>query len=195
MEEIAKGAEANLYLTDGLLVKKRVEKKYRHRTLDEELRRQRTNREAKNMERALKAGVNTPKVLSVDEKNNTLKMEYVEGRLLKELFDADEGVEQHSQKIGEQLRILHGANIIHNDLTTSNMIFSNGKIFFLDFGLSIHSTRLEDKAMDLVVFKKSIHATHTKQADTIWQNLLQGYQPDKQTITRIQTIEKRVRYK
>jgi Kae1-associated kinase Bud32 len=190
-----KGAEANLYRDDGKLVKKRVQKKYRIPEVDKRLRKQRTRREAKNLERAQKSGVKTPRVLRVNEKEFTIEMEYVEGELVKDVFERGERIGELSKEIGSILRRLHDGNLVHNDLTTSNLILTEAGVCIIDFGLAYHTTRLEDKAMDLVVFKKSILATHTTRADEIWDNLVAGYEPDKQILKRVETIEKRVRYK
>ncbi|MBD3387760.1 MAG: Kae1-associated serine/threonine protein kinase [Candidatus Altiarchaeales archaeon] len=195
MELYRKGAEANLYLGDGRLVKERVEKKYRLPMLDRRLRRQRTRREAKNMERALKAGVRTPKVLRVDEKKYALEMEFLGGELVKDVFERGEKIDEISFEVGSMLRRLHDSKFVHNDLTTSNLILGEDGVYMIDFGLAYHTTRLEDKAMDLVVFKKSIMATHTSLMDEIWENLLKGYKPDNETLKRVETIENRVRYK
>jgi len=190
-----KGAEADLYLDGGRLIKQRVAKKYRIPELDGRLRRQRTRREAKNLERAAESGVKTPKVLKADEKNAVIEMEYVEGELVKDVFERGERIPELSRQIGAILRRLHDSNLVHNDLTTSNLILTGEGICIIDFGLAYHTTRLEDKAMDLVVFKKSILATHTLKADEIWAGLAEGYRPDEATLTRVNTIENRVRYK
>ncbi len=195
MKLYRKGAEANLYLGDSQLVKKRVEKKYRLPALDKRLRKRRTRGEAKNIERARKAGIKAPRVLRVDEKAYTIEMEYVEGRLVKDVFDRGERIEELSREIGSMLRRLHDSKLVHNDLTTSNLILGDDGVYVIDFGLAYHTTRLEDKAMDLVVFKKSIMATHTIHADKIWVNLVEGYQPGKEMLKRVETIENRVRYK
>ena len=44
-------------------------------------------------------------------------------------------------------------DIIHGDITTSNMMLRGGKLVFLDFGLGRHSDLFEDKAVDLLVLK------------------------------------------
>lgn len=195
MESQKKGAEANLYVKGDVVEKVRVEKKYRHPHLDGRLRKQRTRREAKNLKKALEAGVNVPKVLHVSEKDFTLTIEYLGGVLAKDVFDGAGDVRELSQKIGVQLRMLHDANLVHNDLTTSNLIVRAGRVYMIDFGLSYHTTRLEDRAMDLVVFKKSIDATHTKKSEIIWENLINAYDVDEQLMKRVKTIEERVRYK
>jgi Kae1-associated kinase Bud32 len=190
-----KGAEANLYLAEGRLLKERVSKAYRIPALDGRLRRQRTRSEARNLERAADAGVRVPKLLRCDERNFTLEMEYVEGDLVKALFDGGQRIGELSEEIGGILRRLHDNSLVHNDLTTSNLISCPSGVCVIDFGLAYHTTRLEDKAMDLVVFKKSIQASHTKDAERIWESLLSGYNPDKETLARVKTIESRVRYK
>jgi len=190
-----KGAEANLYLDGGELVKERVEKKYRLPFLDARLRKSRTRREAKNLKKAEDAGVPVPKVIRCDERSYTLRMEYLEGDLVKDLFFAGEKVGQTSKEIGRILRLLHDAGYVHNDLTTSNLIKNGDTVYMIDFGLAYYTKRLEDRAMDLVVFKKSIEATHSKIAGKVWEGLLAGYAPDKEILKRIATIEGRVRYK
>jgi Kae1-associated kinase Bud32 len=190
-----KGAEANLYLDGGRLIKERVEKKYRLPEFDKRIRKNRPGREGRLLEKAFNAGISVPKVYRVDEKSYTIIMEYVKGALLKDVFESDNGkINPLAEQVGSQLRKLHDLGIVHNDLTTSNIIMHEGKVYFIDFGLAFHSERLEDAAMDLVVFKKSILATHTQRLDEIWGSMLDGYKPDKELLSRISTIEKRVRY-
>jgi TP53 regulating kinase-like protein len=195
MDVYRKGAEANLIRDGAKLIKARVKKAYRIPALDERLRRQRTRSEGRNLERAAEAKVRVPKILRVDDKRSTLEMEFVEGDMVKDLFDRQERVAELSEEIGVTLRKLHEAGLVHNDLTTSNLISGKDGLCIIDFGLSYHTLRLEDQAMDLVVFKKSVQAGHTKIAEKIWDGLIKGYKPDKEMMTRVQTIEKRVRYK
>ncbi len=196
MDLFGKGAEANLYRDGDKLVKDRISKKYRVSELDSRLRRQRTKREGNLLQVAREAGVMTPKVFEVEKKGYKLVMEYIDGQLAKEYIDesSDTEIRKIAKKIGASMKLLHNVEIIHNDLTTSNLILKADKVYFIDFGLAYRSRRLEDKAMDLVVFKKSILATHTDKVDLIWDSVIQGYDADKELITRIGQIEKRVRY-
>ncbi|MCX6695395.1 MAG: KEOPS complex kinase/ATPase Bud32 [Candidatus Altiarchaeota archaeon] len=194
-ELLRKGAEANLYLEGRKLVKERVVKKYRLPEFDRRIRKNRTSREARILEKALDAGVRVPKVFKADERSFSITMEYVEGSTLKDVFESDGGsIKTLSKEVGVMLRRLHDNGLVHNDLTTSNLILHEGKVYFIDFGLAFHSQRLEDKAMDLVVFKKSILATHTGKSGLIWEATLEGYKPEKELLDRIRVIEKRVRY-
>jgi len=194
MKRLSKGAEADLFLEDGNILKRRVEKKYRIPVLDKRIRRRRTKSEAKNLERAKSSGVNVPAVVSVDEKGYAIRMQYLKGDTLKDVIEGGSDL-SYVVEVGGILKKLHEANLVHNDLTTSNIIVSEDKPYFIDFGLSFQSHRLEDKAMDLVVFKKSIEATHPQNAKMIWDKLLSGYCPSAQILSRVKTIEKRVRYK
>lgn len=201
---IARGAEAVLYRekTDGqeALVKERIKKSYRLAEIDSELRLQRTRREARLLSEARRCGVSTPKVLEVDEKNCKIVMEFVEGRRLKEFFN--ETSESESAKIAEmigaQIGILHNGSIVHGDLTTSNMILSEGKIYFIDFGLGEFSQRTEDFATDLSVLKEAIKSTHFRMLGLLWNSVVKGYKsanPNSESVLkRMEEIEKRGRY-
>jgi tRNA A-37 threonylcarbamoyl transferase component Bud32 len=64
-------------------------------------------------------------------------MEYIEGVQVKQQLNSVSESEREGicLKIGEIIGKLHRENLIHGDLTTSNMIIDNqSKIFLLDFG-------------------------------------------------------------
>lgn len=91
--------------------------------------------------------------------------------------------------IGRQLANMHSADVIHGDLTTSNMMVRAVKrpssaqspsleasfdslrlegagadkeveVVLIDFGLSFNSTTAEDKAVDLYVLERAFNSTH-----------------------------------
>jgi len=188
-----KGAEADLFLTEHLgvkaVLKKRKEKKYKNSVLDKNLRIRRTKTEAKMLSRARKA-VHTPFVFDVTP--DSICMEFVKGKSVKNIFHAkDIGV---AKELGEKVRGLHDIGVIHNDLTTSNMIVGDS-VCFVDFGLAKISSEIEDQATDLIVFKKMLSSTHFNVFDQVWEKVLSGYNPSKSITKRMQEIEKRVRYK
>lgn len=198
-EIIAKGAEAILYKDGEKLVKERVKKEYRIEEIDRKIRKQRTKHEAKILKSANEI-IPVPKIFKVLKNECKIEMEFIHGRTLKDFFEncSRKEITEKSEKIGNFIAKLHSKNIVHNDLTTSNMLLSNSEIYFIDFGLAIHSTRIEDKAMDLVVLKKAIKATHPKKFKEIWERILKGYKKEsnayKEIFNRITEIEKRVRY-
>lgn len=119
------GAEATLIEKDGKLIKRRTKKSYRLPLLDEKLRKQRTKKEAKLLEKASKL-IPVPKVLKTDEKQE-IDMIFIEGRKLSEHLDNLKDAEEVCIQIGNNIAKLHDADIIHGDLTTSNMIYVNDK--------------------------------------------------------------------
>ncbi len=206
-ELVAKGAEANIYqdhyLDEEVLVKKRLVKGYRIREIDEYLRKKRTRNEAKLMGEAKRCGVVTPLIFDVDLKESTLTMENISGKEVKEVF-SDENIELSeiisiSQSIGESVARLHDCGIIHGDLTTSNLMLSEGNdsVVFIDFGLGKISHLVEDKGVDLLVFKKAINGIHHNISQECFDSIIKGYEGArdyKQIVAKIEEIEGRGRY-
>lgn len=201
---IKQGAEAILYKTefDGkkVLVKERIKKDYRIEQIDSKIRKERTRQEVKLLTEARKAGVLTPPILNVDEKNHKIVMEFIDGILLKEyLSSADKrDVERICLEIGRNIGKLHSHRIVHGDLTTSNMILKDKKIYFIDFGLGFFSSKVEDQGVDLNLLLEALTSTHFKILKTCWDNILKGYKEEykdaKKVIEKIEEIRKRVRY-
>src|SRR3989338_9500931 len=77
--------------------------------------------------------------------------------------------------MGENIAKLHHHNIIHGDLTTSNMILDKEKINFIDFGLSQFSDKIEDKAVDLFVLDRALGSTHTELHPEIFEKVVAAY--------------------
>ena len=204
MKILKRGAEAILYLSnyfgEKVLVKERIRKSYRLMEIDNFLRKFRTRKEVKLLTEARKIGVSTPKVLDVDEKKGKIIMEFIDGILIKEFFDKARRKEvvEMSSKIGELVGKLHSFNLVHGDLTTSNMILKNKIIYFIDFGLGEFSNRIEDKAVDLRLLHDAINATHPNLLKLIWKNILKGYKKEyknaKEVLIQLEKIKKRVRY-
>ena len=104
------------------------------------------------------------------------------------------------EEIGKNISKLHDNNIIHGDLTTSNMIYNSKgkKVYFIDFGLGFESEKIEDKATDLHLIKQALEAKHFKKYNEYWNYLLKGYKNSKkfkETLIRLEIVEKRGRYK
>lgn len=204
---IKKGAEASLYLAEWhdkkVIMKERLPKKYRLSELDEHIRTYRTIHEPQLMHEAKKAGVPTPTIFLVDVKQATIIMEFIEGKLVKQLLDKVSESQRLSLcgEIGESIGRLHSSGIIHGDLTTSNMIqTSEGKIFFVDFGLGEKSKELEARGVDLHLMKRALQSTHFQFAEKCFKAVVKGYseildgETVKNVLDKIREIEKRGRY-
>lgn len=194
MSELARGAEAVLTRDGDVVRKERVPKRYRHPALDERLRSDRTEREARLLEKARKAGVTVPGVEAVDDA--TITMRYVDGVPLRDrLPDAlDRCID-----VGRDVARLHARNVIHGDLTTSNILVADGALVFIDFGLGFHSDRVEDRATDLHLLEEVFDATHTAIAGEAMANVWTGYEEVAEGADRVrdryEEVEARGRYK
>jgi Kae1-associated kinase Bud32 len=124
----------------------------------------------------------------------------VDGILVKDFLNKakEKEIEKVCFEIGRMIGKLHGINIVHGDLTTSNMILKDNKIYFIDFGLGEFSERIEDKAVDLRLLHDAINATHSKILKLCWDNILKGYKKEyknaKEVLFQLEKIKKRVRY-
>ena len=92
MEIIKQGAEAILYIDSfegqKVLVKERIKKSYRIPEIDLKLRKLRTREEVKLLTEARKCRVATPQILSVDEKEFKIFMEYLGDKRVKEILNS-----------------------------------------------------------------------------------------------------------
>ena len=130
-----------------------------------------------------------------------------------------------AQKIGEALGKLHASDIVHGDLTTSNMIlrpssssssFSpspssppttppltpetipSSSLVMIDFGLSSITKAAEDKAVDLYVLERAFLSTHPN-TEEFFDKIIDVYgkvsPTSKATLTRLEAVRARGRKK
>ena len=203
---IQKGAEANILLSGRLrekpfIIKDRVKKSYRIPELDIKIRARRTRSEAKLLEKASKI-INSPTPFFQPSIKNSskLKMPFIDGKKLSDYLDKFPLKKQKKvcKLIGESTAKLHNADIIHGDLTTSNMILKDNKIYFIDFGLGFISHKFEDKAVDIHLLKQALEAKHFKNWGILFREVLKGYSKSKDSeivLERLKAVEKRGRYK
>ena len=193
------GAEALILLDKNKIIKKRVKKSYRIPELDEKIRKLRTRSETKLLEKALKI-IPVPKIIKSDDKTKEILMEFIKGKKLSKHLDNFSEKQQLKifKQVGKNIAKLHDSDIIHGDLTTSNMILKENKVYFVDFGLGFISHKIEDKAVDLHLLKQVLEARHFKNWDKLFREILKNYKiskDSKKVFERIKQVEKRGRYK
>ena len=193
---IAQGAEAVLHRNENSVVKERVVKSYRVPALDAKLRKSRTRREASIMTKLQEMNFPAPRLQKMDDKKMELTMSFVDGKQVKEVLH--ENPVALGKEIGRKLGVLHANDIIHADLTTSNMIF-NSEVHFIDFGLSFVSKKPEDKAVDLHLLDRALESKHHDIYAECITAVRTGYQegnPDWQPVfARLEKVEARGRNK
>jgi TP53 regulating kinase-like protein len=203
---IQQGAEANIILSGKLIgkpfiIKDRIKKNYRIPELDIKIRGRRTKSEAKLLEKASRV-INSPAPFLQPSipKSSKIKMPFIEGKKLSEHLDKFSLKKQKEicELIGKSIAKLHNVDIIHGDLTTSNMILKENKIYFIDFGLGFISHKFEDKAVDLHLLRQALEAKHFKNWKKLFGEVLKGYKKykdSKKVLERLKAVEKRGRYK
>ncbi len=192
-KQLAHGAEAVLYVKDGKVVKERVSKPYRISEIDLKLRKERTRMEARLIRALERTGVTVPAVLKEDDKNMVLELEFIDGEKIRDYLEQTSDAEVCRQ-IGELTGKMHAAGIVHGDLTTSNLILKNGKVYLIDLGLGEFTNRIEDKAVDLHLFKECLKSKHFEIWERAWRKFVEGYK-DKKILDRLMIVEARGRYK
>jgi TP53 regulating kinase-like protein len=192
LELIKQGAEGKLYRTiydqKPCLIKERFVKNYRHPDLDKQLTKSRIRAEEKAIKRCEIAGVLVPKIYKVNIDDRKIYMEYFDKSktakdFINELFKKNqkEKLDELTKRIGEIVGKMHASNIIHGDLTTSNMLINpkdsdshQYDIIMIDFGLSSYSTSVEDKGVDLYVLERALLSTHSDLPD-LFEKILESY--------------------
>ncbi len=185
-ELIAKGAEAELYLEEWLgiktILKCRICKKYRIPDLDYKIRRRRTITEARIILKAKKIGIDVPRVLDVDLANLCLRIEYIEGTNLRDITKLrPDSAEDLYRETGKIVGKLHINGIMHGDLALTNFIYSNGKLYIIDFGLSMEFQQVFDKkcinicARDINVLLRNLESNFGNKGLEYFKYFIEGY--------------------
>ena len=199
------GAEAKIcksaYHNYKAIKKRRLKKGYRIREIDEKLISYRTKGEAKLIRDARCQGVSVPIIFDVDLKKGIITMELIDGRRVKDIFNDLNEADRRNLciKIGVNIARLHNGGIIHGDITTSNMILHDDRIYFIDFGLGEKNNEIEARGVDLHVLMEAIDSTHSQYSE-YFQYVLEGYKKELKSdvnliLKKIDDIVKRGRYR
>lgn len=182
-------------------MKERFVKTYRVPELDQKLTKQRILNEVRNLTKLYKVGINTPYVLFVDLLGRKIYMQYIESstmmkNVLKVIYSSSDFnvynklIDKIIESTAEYIARMHNNNVIHGDLTTSNimMVYSHALnpdheilgnqdfscLYMIDFGLSYVSQHNEDKAVDLYVLRRAIISSNPK-SEEIFEKMLEKY--------------------
>lgn len=194
------GAEARLYratyLGKAVIVKERFPKMYRHPILDDHLRGGHMRSEIRCMTRCRSVGVDVPPLYFVDPSNTRIVMGFIDDavtvreyifricEIYLKIDDRQRFLFPLAEAIGRLLALVHSNDVIHGDLTTSNMLVRSPefrdesirewRLVLIDFGLSYTEHSAEDKGVDLYVLEKAFLSTHPE-TETIFDRILSSY--------------------
>jgi TP53 regulating kinase and related kinases len=201
MIKIAQGAEAVLFKDRGEVIKERLSKGYRLPQIDEALRKFRTRREAKVLKKLEEMDFPAPHLKDFSDKRMSIIMDFIPGEKLRDVLAHGDDYQKLAKEIGERVGKLHTKDIVHGDLTTSNMIVhkENKTLHLIDFGLSFFSEKLEDKAVDLYLLDRALESKHYQLYPEIFNQVIEGYEsinPNaKQVLERFKAVSARGRNK
>jgi Kae1-associated kinase Bud32 len=197
MQTLARGAEAILYTDGEIVVKERLSKSYRIDDIDNRLRKFRTRREAKILATLQELDFPAPRCRHFSDRMMTITMDFISGKKVKDMLTPTTR-NALGEEIGRLVAMLHSHDIIHGDLTTSNMIF-NGNVQFIDFGLSFFSSKIENKAVDLFLLDRTLATTHSNVYPEIFETIItaysQHYPEARHVLSRLEQVRQRGRNK
>lgn len=224
MSVIKQGAEAKLYIGEfnnqQCLIKERFVKHYRHPELDTHLSKERMRAESKAITRCQAAGVNAPNILHMDLNERKIFMKYYANSITAKLYlndivaslcdaaEREKRIDKLANEIGTCVGKMHAHNIIHGDLTTSNILldphepdgndaFAQYSMIVIDFGLASYSQSSEQKGVDLYVLERALLSTHSG-IPNLFDSILNAYKlantanPD-ETIAKFEEVRARGR--
>ena len=199
MQMLSTGAEASVHAAGNRVYKHRAVKSYRHPLLDQKLRMERMHREANLLVKLAKLGVPAPRLLEQDEERATLVMERIPGKMLRDVLARNGN--RYATELGALIARLHAADIIHGDLTTSNVMVRTvpKELVLIDFGLSYVSQKVEDRAVDLHLLRQALESKHHRIAATCYAAVIAAYRKHyrnaRAVLARLAQVEQRGRYK
>jgi len=185
-----RGAEAKIDLTGEDAIKTRLSKGYRVKELDTQIITERTRAEACCIAAARHGGVPVPVIRDIYD--SSICMEKIDGNVLKYVINPE-----YAHAAGETVGKLHQVGLVHGDLTTSNMIWRNGHVYLLDFGLSQITEEIEPRGVDIHVLFQTLEST-TNNPEELKTAFIRGYSTTfnkaKEVLEREHDIELRGRY-
>lgn len=153
------------------------------------------------MTEARQQGVSVPLIYDVDLENGVITMEYLKGKRVKDILNmlSEDERKKICEMIGRSIARFHNNDIIHGDITTSNMILLDDRVHFIDFGLGEKNSEIEAKGVDLHVLMEAIESTHSKYSNC-FEYVLSGYKKELEkdadlVVKKIEEIVKRGRYR
>ena len=203
--------------------------------LDKKLTKNRMFNESRNICRASKLGIKVPTIYFVDLIERKIFMEYLDNSCqlkvilqsiysLPDISPYNKLLDKISSDLGNIISKLHSGDLIHGDLTPSNIILkikedtgsellNNAEkiilekkdyddMHLIDFGLSSVAINtacsMEDKAVDLYVLKRAIISSNPK-SEELFEKAMEIYQKKckngEDIINRYKKVEMRERKK
>ncbi|CAB76028.1 EKC/KEOPS complex associated ATPase Bud32 [Schizosaccharomyces pombe] len=207
---VKQGAEAitiktEFYPGEVCLLKCRPAKRWRHPILDQKLSRKRCLVEARLLAKCHYVGIKCPMLYFIDANRGQIYMEWIDGPCVRDYIreicecEIEKKLIPLMKRIGSEVAKMHKNDIVHGDLTTSNMMLeshNNPVPIFIDFGLGSVSESEEDKAVDIYVLERALSST-LPESESLFHHVLDSYaqswKQSKATLRRFEEVRMRGR--
>jgi Kae1-associated kinase Bud32 len=124
-------------------------------------------------------------------------MERISGSTLFDVINSlgDDEIRALLREIARLAAALHRSRIAHGDLTTSNMILKDGRVFLIDFGMAEREATVEEMAVDVHMFDESFQSAHNEKYHLI-ASFYEEYRRlmGDEILDRVDEIRRRRRY-
>ena len=166
--------------------KHRVPKGYRDPELDAQLRTTRTRNEARLLAGVKELGVEAPAILDLDMEGHTLVLEDAGRVTLKDTLlgsptMSDDELKHILRDTGRSIALMHQGDIIHGDLTTSNIVLvpndgGGHTPCFIDpsLGEAGGAGGVEAMGVDMRCFLEAFRSTHPDKME-LFEEVWTGY--------------------
>lgn len=88
--------------------------------------------EINDYERLKKIGIKVPRMIEVDERNERILKEFIEGETVYELILQDKMLSDYTEQLKGMCKLLYKANT-NIDYFPTNFVVNNGEIYYIDF--------------------------------------------------------------
>jgi len=180
------------------IIKKRVAKSYRDKSLDSEIRNERTRNEYSLLTRLMHIGIKVPLVYDVDIYSASITMQRIAGPSLKEYLHRERD-STIVVRLADIVKRMHMNNISHGDLTTGNIMISEdtGDLYIIDPSMGRFPAESLQIAHDIFLLMNSFRNAHPDLPD-LADIFLKHYAADNyiygEVVENLKSIRRRRRY-
>ncbi len=196
-----RGAESVIsqdeFLGISAMIKKRVNKSYRDKRLDERILSERMGREMRILAKGIESGINFPILLDYNSERKEIVLQKIEGTMFNAVLQNRDNLTTNISNLGHEIAKMHCSNISHGDLNLNNIIVSGDQIFILDPSLGSLSPGVEEFAIDVKMVNDFLAGYRVGDKD-LYEVFIESYKSDfqrwQEVLTVLKEMEVRKRY-
>lgn len=103
--------------------------------------------------RILQTGVRIPKMIVIDEINEIIIKEFIDGPTIKELIDKGQSVDMYIPQVQEMAKLCYSKNL-NIDYYPTNFVVNDGLLYYIDYECNVYSNEWNLENWGLSTWKK-----------------------------------------